>query len=671
MPASNKTSISADFLYKFQPLSAPRIAPDGKAVVFSLQRVDQKTEKKYSNLWIIDTFTENSRQFTFGDQKDVQPHWSPDGEKIVFLSNRADKDKPAQIYIIPFHGGEACQLSHIEGEINSFSWSPDGKTLLCSIRKTDSEQLEREKDEQKKKLGTVERVYNRLFYKLDGEGYLPHERTHIWTINVQTGKATQLTDHPIFDEIDPSWSPDGKWITFFSNRSEDPDLHPDYVSLFIMPSRGGEPKKLDTPLGEKSKPTFSPDGKWIAYIGVEGEFEWYKNHGLWVVSADGSTVPQKLTEKYDIHVSAFTINDLGGAELMPPTWSQDGKFIYFQADIHGATKLMKIDRNGDNLESVIEEKGVVGSFSFDREQKSMSYFLGNITDPCQVYLLDVKSKQHKKVSAINKSILDKIDLGSVEEIWYKGAAGNDLQGWIVKPPSFDPTKKYPAILEIHGGPLVQYGSFFMHEFYYLAAQGYVVFFTNPRGGRGYGEKHAAAIWQNWGTADYDDLMKWTDYVSAQPYIDTERLGVTGGSYGGYMTNWIISHTNRFKAAVSMRCVSNFLSEWGSSDLNWTFQVEIGENKLPFDNLQKFWDQSPIKYFKNVKTPTLVIHNENDHRCPIEQGEQVYVALKMMGIDSEFVRFPEEFHGLSRSGRTDRRIARLNHILRWFNKYLKP
>jgi dipeptidyl aminopeptidase/acylaminoacyl peptidase len=224
-------------------------------------------------------------------------------------------------------------------------------------------------------------------------------------------------------------------------------------------------------------------------------------------------------------------------------------------------------------------------------------------------------------------------------------------------------------MEIHGGPQTQYGYFFMHEFYYLASQGYVVYFSNPRGWRGYGEEHTRGIWLDWGSKDNIDLMAWADYAEKLPYIDPSLMGVTGGSYGGYMTVWIIGHTDRFKAAVTQRCVSNFVSMWGSSDYNWTFEREIS-NKPPFADLQTYWDHSPIKYIGSAHTPTLVIHNENDHRCPIEQGEQVFVALKRLGVETEFVRFPEEFHGLSRTGRTDRRIARLNHILGWFEKHLK-
>jgi len=254
-------------------------------------------------------------------------------------------------------------------------------------------------------------------------------------------------------------------------------------------------------------------------------------------------------------------------------------------------------------------------------------------------------------------------------VWFDGPEGNKLQGWILKPTNFDLNRRYPSILEIHGGPWLQYGDNFMHEFQYLAAQGYVVYFSNPRGGLGYGESHSRAIHNDWGNQDYADLMAWADYVAEQPYVDPDRMGVTGGSYGGYMTAWIIGQTDRFKAAVAQRVVSNLVSMWGSSDFNWEFQQEFGD-KPPWQNLENLWRQSPMATIGQAKTPTLIIHSENDQRCDLEQGLQIYVALKYLGVDSELVLFPEESHGLSRNGRTDRRIARLQHILRWFDLYLK-
>ncbi len=592
------------------------------------------------------------------------------GTQIAFLSNRADPEKPPQIYLLPIDGGEARPLTEIKGSITNFSWSPSGKRFVCTVRKTDKEELDRQNDEGKKKLGVVSRHYDRVFYKLDDYGYLPKERQHIWTVNASTGKARQLTDHAVIDEHDPAWSPDGKWIVLISNRSENPDFDVDAFDIYVLSAKGkGKMRKIEAPIGEKALPSVSPDGKWIAYYAMEGESMWYKNVGLWVVPFDGSAPPNNLTEKYDLHVSSTTLNDMGSPEIMPPIWSKDNQRLVFPVVQHGSSLVKSISIAGEDMQPVIDEQGVASSISLDAGQKTMAYFNGQMDDPGQVALLDISKNKSTTLTRSNLSWLRNTDLGEVETVWIKGPAGNDLQGWIMTPPGFSPEKKYPSILEIHGGPLTQYGHFFMHEFYYLAAQGYVVHFCNPRGGRGYGEEHAKAIWGDWGGADYDDLMAWTDYIESLPYIDKENMGVTGGSYGGYMTLWMIGHTDRFKAGVTQRCVSNIISMWGSSDFNWVFQQEL-EAGAPFEDLEKFWDMSPMKYMGNAKTPTLVIHSENDLRCPIEQGEQAFVALKRMGVDSEMVRFPDEFHGLSRAGRTDRRIVRLNHILRWFDKYLK-
>ena len=668
MSKIGKRLIRAEDLYRFELISDVRLSPDARNIIFTKKRVDRKTEKKYSNLWIIPTGAGKPRQFTFGDQKDTSPRWSPDGQQIAFLSNRAEQDNGSQIYMIEFGGGEAHRISRVPGEITAFAWSPDGRKILCSVRKHDPDEMERQKDEQKRKLGIVNRKYDRFFYKFDGYGYLPHERLHIWVLDIRTGSSKQLTGHPIYDEKEPTFSLDGKLIAFLSNHSEDPDRDYERVDVFVMPSQGGSQKKIITPAGDKEKLSFSPDGKWIAYVGQEGEHQDYKNYGVWVVPIDGSIPARNLTAAYDLNVSPSTINDMGEPDFIPPTWSLDGKSIYFQCARHGSTHLFSISTDGKKLDTVVDQKGVVCNFSFDTKQSLLAFQLGRVDDPCQVMVRDMTTLKDRQLTSLNHSILSRIDLGTVKETWFKSPSGMDLQGWILTPPGFDPKKKYPSILEIHGGPQTQYGFFFMHEFYYLASKGYVVYFCNPRGGRGYGEEHTKAIWHDWGTNDYANLMAWVDYVEQASYIDKTRMGVTGGSYGGYMTVWIIGHTRRFKAAVTQRCVSNFVSMWGSSDLNHEFEDTLDE-KPPYEDLQNYWDHSPIAYIGNARTPTLVIHNENDMRCPIEQGEQVFVALKKQGVPTEMVRFPEEFHGLSRTGRTDRRVVRLNSILGWFEKYL--
>ncbi|MBS1251526.1 MAG: Dipeptidyl-peptidase 5 [Anaerolineales bacterium] len=671
MPENEKCAITAEDLYDFQLITDCRISPDGRHVVYSLQRVDRETEEKYANLWIVPTDGGEPRQFTYGDQMDGQPRWSPDGGEIAFLSNRRDEEQP-QIHIIPFRGGEARPLTDLKGEFGTFEWSPDGEQLVCQFRKKDQEQIEREEDEHKENLGVVSRHVTRVFYKLDERGFLPKERWHIWAIDAGTGEGIQLTDSDTFDELAPRWSPDGKEIVFVSNHSEDPDLDPDAVDVFVMPAEGGEPRKIVTPVGPKTMPTFSPDGQWVAYFGREGRGDWWRNNSLWVVPADGSGEARNLTTQFDVDVSSRTINDLpGGLPLTPPTWSQDGQALYFQVSRHGNSvlKSVAVDGGSASFETVVDEEGVVGSFGFDDEQSKLAYMHGSATAPVQIWVREAPAGEPCKLTRVNEDWLQERDLGEIEEVWFEGAAGHNLQGWIVKPPGFAESEKYPAILEIHGGPRVQYGNLFMHEFYFLAAQGYVVFFCNPRGSQGYGEQHAKANWNNWGPIAYEDLMAWTDFVQGEPYTDRERLGVTGGSYGGYMTNWIIGHTDRFKAAVTQRSVSNLVSMYGSSDFNWVFQYEFGDTP-PWEDLDNYWQQSPLRYIGNVTTPTLVIHSEQDLRCAVEQGEQVFVALKKLGVDTEMVRFPDEPHGLSRGGRTDRRIERLNYILSWFDRYLR-
>lgn len=667
MTQNKKRRIKASDLYRFCLIRAFELAPDGRRMVYALQRVDRKTEKKYSNLWMVNRETSAARQFTVGDQVDRSPRWSPDGTQIAFLSNR-EGEKQSQIYLIPADGGEAKALTDLKGEFGGFSWSPDGASLVFRFRKKDKDVLKRESDPRKKELGRVYRHIDRVRYSLDGAGYNPKERWHIWTVGLEDGHAQQLTCGPIHDEGMPAWSPDGKHLVFASNRTLTPDLDPDCVDLYVMPSSGGTLRKLDAPLGGKSLPSFSPDGKWIAYIGREGRSDWWKNNALWIVPSDGEGTALNLSSDYDFTLSTFTLNDMGDAQAMPPTWSLDGKKIYFQISRHGSTTVQSLSIAEGSLEVLVGPPGVVGAYNFDAQQRSLAYFHGSMVDPGQIWIREMDSQATRQLTTVNEKLLAKLDLGSVEEVWFKGADGNDLQGWIMKPPDFDPQRAYPSILEIHGGPLGQYGNFFMHEFYYLAAHDHVVYFCNPRGGIGYGETHAKAIWGAWGTVDYADLMKWADYVQEKPYVAEDRMFVTGGSYGGYMTAWIIGHTQRFRAAVAQRSVTNLISMWGSSDANWVFQEPFG-GKPPYESIDQLWESSPIKHIATAKTPTLVIHSEKDLRCPLEQGQQLFVALKTLGVDSEFVVFPDEPHGLSRVGRTDRRIARLRHILGWFERYL--
>lgn len=666
---TRKKPISADDLYRFGLISGVQISPDGKQVVYCRQRIDQTTQDKFSNLWIASTTGGRPRQFTYGDQVDAQPCWSPDGSEIAFISNRADKEQP-QLYIIPIDGGEARSVTNLKGQFGSFEWSPDGKQFVVNFRKTDQAVLDRKADPQKEKLGVVARHVTRLLYKYDGEGFLPQERWHIWTVNTRSGRAKQLTDSDIYDEFAPHWSPDGGKILFHSNRAADPDLDWEQVDLFVISVSNYELYKIETAPGPKSHARFSPDGWWIAFYQQAGKEKLWQNSNLWVVPTHGNSPAVNLTGDFDIQVGHDTLNDVGSMQTTPPAWSADSHTIYFQVTHHGDTKIKSIAVNGADLRDVIAAPGVVDAFDLSPNSGKLAYLFATMHSPGEISVTDLATDSTRRVSRHHQNLLRARDLGEVEEVWFKGVDGNDLQGWILKPPDFDPNRQYPSILEIHGGPMAQYGAFFMHEFYFLAAQGYVVYFCNPRGGRGYGEEHTKAIYNDWGGKDYADLMAWVDWVEQKPYIDPERMGVTGGSYGGFMTTWIVGHTDRFKAAVTQRSVSNSISMFGSGDLAGYWPALFGPNTYFWNDHETYWRQSPIKFIDQVKTPTLVIHSEQDLRCDIEQGEQVFMALKTLGINTELVRFPDESHGLSRGGRTDRRIARLNHILRWFDRYLK-
>ena len=671
MAATKMKLISAEDLYRFELITDARISPNGKHIVYTVQRTDKKTEKKHTNLWLISTTGGRARQFTYGDQSDSMPRWSPDSSEIAFISNRGNAQQ-AQIYIIPVDGGEARPLTDLKGMIGDYSWSPDGKQFLLMFIKTDKAVLDREADEQKKKLGVVARHITTADYKYDGAGYLPEERWHVWTVNARTGKGKQLTDGN-YHETAPTWSPDGKQIAYISNRSEAPDLTPDQDDIFIMPASGGDAVKLETPVGPKYVLSYSPNGRFLAYIGDEGEGLWWHNARLWLASTDGSEPTRNLTHAFDYHLVGGSGSDTGGGNMVAPTWSPDGQTIYVQANHKGDVALMGFSPVGDAISAaqVIEEHGLVGPFTFDDAHQQLAYVLANQQSPGQLYVRNLRSGKDKQLTKLNQSWLRRLTLGQIEEVWFDARDGYKLHGWILKPPGFDPSKQYPSILEIHGGPQTQYDRGFMHEFYLLAAQGYVVYWSNPRGGQGYGEAHCKAIWNSWGTVDYDDVMDWANYMRNQSYIDTSRMGVTGGSYGGYMTNMIIGRDpDYFKTAVTQRSVSNLISMWGSSDANWQFQQSVADNKMPFAHLEKYWEHSPMKYIGNAKTPTLVIHSEKDYRVAQEQGEQVFIALRKLGVDTELVLFPDEPHGLSRGGRTDRRIQRLQHMMRWFDKYLK-
>ncbi len=419
---------------------------------------------------------------------------------------------------------------------------------------------------------------------------------------------------------------------------------------------------------------FLPTVKKIAYVGHDNPNDCWgvTNWHLWTVGTDGRPAAKDLIPKFDRLAFDTTIGDVGEAFEAPPLfWTSDGKNIYFTVSDTGSTHIFYVSSKGGRPTRVTHKKCHVRAYHMNGKRRQIAAIISDLQNPGNLQLMPATYAGDSKAKLLDNpsnELLSEKEMPKTREIWFKTHDGFDLQGWLVLPPKFNKNRKYPAILEIHGGPRAQYGFTFFHEMLYLASKGYVVFYTNPRGGTGRGETFADAITGGWGEIDYYDCMSAADYLEKLPYVNKNKIGVTGGSYGGYMTNWIVGHTNRFKAAVTQRSVVNLESFFGSSDVGFDIYREF--DGMPWKNLENYRKCSPLTYAKNIKTPLLIIHSEQDLRCGIEQAEQLFATLKMMRKKVEFIRFPDEPHGLSRHGRPDRRIARLAWIAKWFNRYLK-
>jgi dipeptidyl aminopeptidase/acylaminoacyl peptidase len=673
MPAKPRR-IAADDLYLIRQLFDCQLSPDGKQLAATLQQVKREENKNYSNIVLQATAGGPLRQFTRGEWSDHHPRYSPDGRYLAFLSSRSEK---SQLWLIPTDGGEAWQLTKLDGNVGDYAWSPDSKCIVFCYTPQDAEALEREKlgkQGRKNQDQPVVRQITRFRYRLDGMGFYAQGASELRIVEVASGKERVLVSDGK-DNGDPAFTPDGKWVLFASNKTKDPDVEFMRTDLWRVPADGkGAVEKVPTFDGPSFQPQVSPDGQWLAFRGsADAKLSWAEVYDdLWVMPLAGGK-PRQLGAELDRPMGSESLNDTWGVPVTPlPLWSGDSNAVYSTVTRDGSTEVWRFDIRTGRGTVVFEEPGVAIAFALDEAAGQFYCNFSDVLTPGDLCRRKLGGGPLKRLTDVNRELFGKRDLGQVREVWAKAKAGHRIQGWIFLPPDFDESKQYPGILYIHGGPHLNYCRAFFHEFQYLAAQGYVVFISNPRGGTGYGLGYKTAIARGWGTADYEDLMTFTDYVLKEcRFIDRKRIGVAGGSYGGYMTNWIIGHNRRFAAAVSDRCVSNFFSFFGSSDFGFIFHKGMGLGmQHPWQDREKFIEMSPISHLGNARTPTLVIHQENDLRCPIEQGEQVYVLLKTIGVDTELLRYPQESHGMSRGGRTDRRIHRLEAIRGWFDRYLK-
>lgn len=666
---SEERPITTEDLLKFNLHSDPQFHPKGDSYAFVSTRINDKKEYE-SHLYVHKLGEDQPTKWTGASNRDSQPRYSPDGKSIAFQSNRSGI---SQIWLLATDGGEASQLTHFTYGASSPKWSKDGsKIIFQAALESDADvtkQKELSKEERKKEAEEKQKkpiIIDRLKHKSDARGFhLDDRNQQIVSYDLKEESFTQLTkgehDHHLQDI-----SPCGGKVLFSANLSEDSDY--ELVShLYLLNLASKEVTQFTEEAGAYGNARFSPDGKSIVCFGHAYEFDGATLAK--VLLFDIETKDKKnLSEDWDFQLGDLMIGDMRiGASTTGPVWDESGDKLYFIATYDGKTTLNQVSISGERTVLYDDNNHVFG-FAYDQNHSQFILGISSPTEQGDFYLLDSSASEPKRLTKANP-FLDEISLSEPEELTITAEDGWEIQGWLLKPYGFEEGKKYPFVLEVHGGPHAMYGQTFFHEMQLLAAKGYVVLYTNPRGSHGYGQKFVDAVRGDYGGSDYTDLMSAVDYALENfSFIDEDRLGVTGGSYGGFMTNWIVGHTNRFKAAVTQRSISNWLSFYGVSDIGYFFtKWELGYDLL--EDPKKLWEFSPLKYAENVETPLLIVHGELDYRCPVEQGEQLFIALKHLRKDVKFVRFPGANHELSRSGNPDMRMERLNHIVGWFEKHL--
>ncbi len=640
-----KRGIVAEDLYRLRYVSDPQVAPNGAWVAFAVTTIDRDGELYRSTIHRMPTAGGTPEPIAEG----THPRWSPDGCKLAYLRER-------QVWTWE-SGSDPQQLTNIAGVVTSLAWSPLGNQLavVANVSLPSAP------------IGPTEGLHHitRLKYKGDGEGFIYQQRPQLFLVDAQSGEAGPLTKIP-YGATSPAWSPDGKKLAFITSQ-EDPDGSWDRQVMSI-PLDGRQPEQICVAIGAQEL-SWSPDGRWIAFRAAAREYDPSVNFCLWIAPATGGD-PINLTASYDRFVGndRTLCDSMWGRIPQGGVWSADSRTIFFLAADCGEQPICHVSVEGGDVHRVAQggQPRVVFNFSYCPATGSFVSAGGTPLIPGDLWLLP----EGRRLTTVNDNWLSEVELSDPERLEWRSKDGTLVDGWLLKPLDFDPSHRYPAILEIHGGPYRQYGHAFFHELQLFAAQGYLVFYPNPRGSQGYGEDFAHAIHSDWGHHDYDDLMSGMDYLLSFGYVDASRMGVTGGSYGGYMTNWVVTQTDRFAAAVTDRSVSNLYSACGTSDIAFSFFEPIFGTVREPEQVASMLRQSPITHVTNVRTPTLIMHQMEDHACPMEQAEQFYAALKRQGTTTEMLLFPGACHELSRSGPPRLRLQRLQWMQAWFANYLK-
>jgi dipeptidyl aminopeptidase/acylaminoacyl peptidase len=650
--AAQNRPIQLEDWYALKSVGGLALSPDGRTAAFVIREIDKEKDQRVASLWRVATAGGAPERLTWeGSVSD--PQFSPDGRYLAFVSDRfierigtkKEVAERGQIWVLPLGGGEAYPLTAIAAGVDSFRWSPDSSKLAILAR-------DPREEPEKEDAPPPPIVVTRLQHKQDGTGYLDLRRRHLYTADVaralaspgSPAPASQITKGP-YDDGDIAWSPDGTTIAFSSNRTEEPDAN-ENTDIWVIDAGGGEPRRVTDDPGSDGQPVWSPDGRSIAYVHMPLDPPVYATPRLKVVAASGGA-PRDVTGAFDRHVSS------------QPRWAADGTSLFVTLEDEGRSPLVRVTLAG---QKTVVDEGDVSQFEVRRD-----LIVATKTTPArpyELYVLPLAGGSARRLTEVHEPLFKQLGFNVAENIRYRSADGTPIEGWVVKPPRFDSSRKYPLVLRIHGGPVGQYTDAFDFEHQYLASLGYVVVFTNPRGSNGYGEAFCKAIFADWGNKDSEDAVAGVDHVITQGYVDPKKLGVGGWSYGGILTNYVITRTQRFAAAISGASETDMFSAFGTDDLHLWWVRELG---YPWRNLELYRKLSPIMEVEKITTPTLLMVGDRDYRVPLPQSEQMYLALKTLKRETGLIIYPDQSHGISRPSY---QIDRFRRYGLWYDKYLK-
>ena len=642
--APGKRPFTATDYYSLETPGDPQISPDGKLIAYTVTSIDRKQNKRRTEIWMAAVDHSVAPWPFAAANNSSSPRWRPDGRALAFISARPDPQSALpprpQVYVLSMTGGDPRKLTDLKNGVTAFQWAPDGDKIACvgKIGRSDSASASKERSDVKD--------YVNPAYKVDGAGFWDDRRTHIWVIDSKTGASKQITSGDEQNDMDAQWSPDGKSIAYVGQRT-DGDLMAD-MNVFVVPAEGGTPRKLSNIEVGVHAPRWSPDGKRIAFVGSVDSVAIPK---MWIAPAAGGP-------------ATVVSNDVTYATELE--WSEDGRSLFYSGAFKGEHPVFRIDLASRKV-APLTSRLMVRQIDVHATTNTLAYTSGDDTHPGDLFITDLNGGNRRQLTNLNAKLISEVEMQPMERLNFKAADGLDVEGFFTKPLHWQEGKSYPMILMIHGGPNGMWGIGWNHEIQSFAARGWAVLGLNPRGSSGYGESFQRGVDKEWGGKAFDDIMTGVDAALAKyPWIDRNRLGVTGHSYGGFMTDWLVGHTQRFKAAATLAGIANFISVEGTRDGFYGHSRDFGGDV--FENFDLYWKYSPVRYAKNVKTPTLILHGEADQRVPLEEGEQFFRALRHFKVPAEFVIFPREGHGLRNEPK--HAVELLNWQIYWFDRWVE-